>query len=65
MRCCNCGQSKKHLVRIKYWRQDTVESGHWELTGLMKEILAKKVLSSFDLGEIHIDDACDFSPLES
>lgn len=28
-------------VRIRYWIQDTMESGHWEVTGLMSLSQAK------------------------
>jgi hypothetical protein len=34
------------MVRIKYWHQDTAESGRWCLTGLMSVDTAKKMLES-------------------
>jgi len=31
------------MVRIRYWQQDTMESGRWCLTGLMTPDTAKKM----------------------
>jgi len=41
-------------VRIKYWSQETVESGSWCLTGLMSFDAARKCLNNslFELSEI-------------
>lgn len=42
------------MVRIKYWIQRHGESGHWALTGLMKESAALRRLTYgwYDQGEI-------------
>jgi len=43
-------------VRIKYWQQDTIETGHWQLTGLLRLKDAKKFLHLYDRGEIIDND---------
>lgn len=37
----------KHNKRLRYWVQDTTESGHWELTGLMTAANVAKLLPYF------------------
>jgi len=32
------------MVRIRYWQQDTLESGRWCLTGPMSEEMANRVI---------------------
>ena len=39
-------------VQIKYWQQDTQESGHWAKTKPMSRTKAEQILSSFPRGEI-------------
>lgn len=39
---------EKHNRRLRYWVQDTTESGHWELTGLMTAASVAKVLPYFE-----------------
>ena len=34
------------MVRIRYWRQDKIDSGRWCLTGLMKPDIAKEIVQS-------------------
>lgn len=46
-------------VRIKHWIQDTAESGHWELTGMIKKTQVEKVLYLYDNPEI-IDNDEDY-----
>ena len=46
-------------VRIKYWVQDTIETGHWELTGLLKEKDAEKTVHLYERGEV-IDNNEDY-----
>lgn len=44
---------KTNMVRVKHWVQDTVESGHWELTGLMSRLSAEKICNDIvEQGEI-------------
>jgi len=49
-------------VRIRYWRQDTIESGHWVETDLMPRHVAEQAIAErwFARGEIvtpdHIPD---------
>jgi len=45
------------MVRIRYWQQDTMESGRWCLTGLMTVDSAKKMNASgiLDRSEIVAD----------
>ena len=43
-------------VRIKYWQQDTIDTGHWVLTGLMKENDAAKHVHMYDRGRIVDND---------
>lgn len=49
-------------VRIRYWRQDTIESGHWEEIALVPRNIAEKMIEYglFERGEIvgpdHIPD---------
>ena len=33
------------LVRIRYWVQDTMDSGSWHLTGLMSRKTAEKLIN--------------------
>ena len=40
------GKNHKHY-RVRYWVQDTVESGHWELTGVVHEATAKKLIEAW------------------
>jgi uncharacterized membrane protein YgcG len=40
------------LVQIKYWQQDTMESGRWVKTKPMPRTTAEKVVDSFPRGEI-------------
>ena len=35
------------MVRVRHWVQDTPESGHWELTGLMSRLSAEKIANDF------------------
>jgi hypothetical protein len=49
-------------VMIRYWSQDTIESGHWEETALIPRNIAEKMIEYgvFERGEIvadHIPDA--------
>ena len=34
------------MVRLEIWIQDTLESGHWELTGLMTRKMAQTLIDS-------------------
>jgi hypothetical protein len=43
------------IVRIAYWQQDTMESGHWEKTIEMPRHIAEKRLSHFDQAFIITD----------
>jgi hypothetical protein len=42
------GDMSKHNKRLRYWVQDTNESGHWELTGLMTAANVGKLLPYFE-----------------
>ena len=45
-------------VRIRYWLQDTQESGRWCVSGLMSIETAKKVVKEniYDSAEIVVDE---------
>ena len=43
------------MVRIKYWQQETIESGRFILTGLMPLKTAKKLVNEFERGTIVSD----------
>ena len=45
------------MVRIRYWYQETTESGRWCLTGLMSEESAHKIIRAgiLERGEIVSD----------
>ena len=43
-------------VRIKHWIQDTDESGHWELTGLIKKPVVSKVIELYESAQIIDND---------
>jgi hypothetical protein len=45
-------QEPVELVRIEHWRQDTMESGHWEKTTEMPRHIAEKTLHYFDQASI-------------
>jgi hypothetical protein len=45
-------ESSEDSVQIKYWQQDTQESGHWAKTKPMPRATAEKIVSSFPRGEI-------------
>lgn len=46
------------LVRVRWWVQDTMESGHWEVSGLMGLVTARKYYDSryFEQLEIVLDE---------
>ena len=46
------------FVRVRWWVQDTIESGHWEVSGLMGLITARKYYDSraYDQLEIVLDE---------
>ncbi|HHT9146452.1 MAG: hypothetical protein Q7J12_00125 [Syntrophales bacterium] len=50
-------QWKGKMVRIRYWRQDTAESGHFVLSGLMNQSIADRILKaqSYERAEIVYD----------
>ena len=45
-------------VRIRYWSQDTMESGRWCVSGLMSLSTAKKVVAQgvYERAEIVLDE---------
>ena len=43
------------MVRIKYWQQETIESGQFVLTGLMPLRAARKLVNEFEDGTIVSD----------
>ena len=45
-------------VRIKYWNQDTIESGRWCVSGLMSLDTARKIVEYglYDRAEIVLDE---------
>ena len=45
-------ESSEDAVQIKYWQQDTQESGQWAKTKPMPRATAEKIVSSFPRGEI-------------
>jgi len=55
----SAGKDKMKAVRIEYWVQDTLESGHWELTGLLKKDQAELLRLSLERGRI-VDNDEDF-----
>jgi hypothetical protein len=34
------------MVRIRFWQQDTLESGHWEVSGLMGMDSANRIIEA-------------------
>jgi len=49
-------ESSEDSVQIKYWQQDTQESGHWAKTKPMPRNKAEQIVNSFPRGEIVDDD---------
>lgn len=49
------------MVRIKYWHQETNESGKWCLTGLMSTDTANKVIDSNIFEHTKIVEDSDFT----
>jgi len=49
-------ESSEDSVQIKYWQQDTQESGHWAKTKPMSRTKAEQIVNSFPRGEIVDDD---------
>ena len=43
-------------VRVRYWLQDTMESGHWEVTGLMNLPAAQAFAEHRDAYQIVQDE---------
>ncbi len=43
-------------VRVRWWQQDTLESGHFEVTGLMPLSHARAWVASRDEGSIVQDE---------
>ena len=52
---------KLPMVRIKYWQQETMESGRWVLTGLMSVKSAKVLIDSKSLERGRIVDDSEFT----
>ncbi len=40
------------LVRIRYWSQETIESGRWMLSGLVSKATAERILKTYERAEI-------------
>lgn len=49
------------MVRIRYYWQETPESGNWQLTGLMSAKSAKKILKSGFLDRAEIVDDSEYT----
>ena len=45
-------QEPVELVQIEHWRQDTMESGHWEQTKAMPRHVAERLFHHFDRASI-------------
>jgi len=50
--------TEEELVRVRFWKQDTQESGHWEMTGLVGLDTARKYVHSgwYEDAEIVLDE---------
>jgi len=51
-------QSPESMVKVRYWCQETVESGRWCLTDFMTEDSARKIINGniLDRAEIVFDE---------